>query len=307
MKSTSEIIKELVVPDKSISSPLLKTKVLANKFDNDDLINWVNKELVGYRVEDNIPDYRVYICNLEGDYINGNMYYKNQTLSTVGLDSKLVEYLSRIEFNQSISSLESMIKECKSEKLIVKLSAEIKNTIANNIRSMGNPYFNLINVHQITTITFVNEIISNVRNKLLDFMLKVENEFGSITKIEDLTNKSKEIQTIMNHTIINNTGDGNVVNTGDESSINVKNSVIKNDKFTLENYLKNVGITDKDCQDLLCVIDTERPNLKSETFGKKVNKWTSNMIGKALDGTWNIGIAVAGGILVEGIKKYYGM
>lgn len=31
------------------------------------------------------------------------------------------------------------------------------------------------------------------------------------------------------------------------------------------------------------------------------------MIGKSLDGTWKVGIATAGGLLAEILKKYYGM
>ena len=66
MKLIHEIINELIDTDKSISSPLLKTKVLASRLQNDVLLNWVSYELKGYHTGGDLPDYRKYSGNITG-------------------------------------------------------------------------------------------------------------------------------------------------------------------------------------------------------------------------------------------------
>ena len=64
MKLIGDIINELVDSDKSIASPLLKTKVLASRLKNNDLLTWVNSELSGY-IND-VPNYRIFGCSITG-------------------------------------------------------------------------------------------------------------------------------------------------------------------------------------------------------------------------------------------------
>ncbi len=153
----------------------------------------------------------------------------------------------------------------------------------------------------------MTEILTYVRNNLLDFMLKIDSEFGNITEIEELKTKKKEIATIMNQTIINNTGDGNVVNTGDKATITSTITISKGNKEELSKHLQDIGLTTDDTNELIQVIDTEEPDFEKKTFGKAVNSWTQKMLGKALDGSWNIGIGAAGNLIAEAIKTYYGM
>lgn len=48
MKLLDTIISELVNVEISLSSPLLKTKILASRLQNKELLEWVNNELKGY-------------------------------------------------------------------------------------------------------------------------------------------------------------------------------------------------------------------------------------------------------------------
>lgn len=71
--------------------------------------------------------------------------------------------------------------------------------------------------------------------------------------------------------------------------------------------LQENGISEEDTAELIEIIDTEEPNTESKIFGEKVSGWTKKMIGKAVDGSWNIGIGAAGSLIAEAIGKYYGM
>jgi DNA uptake protein ComE-like DNA-binding protein len=235
------------------------------------------------------------------------MQYNDQPIPTVGLDKELEQLIRIMNLTQSVASLEKLQDERKTGALEHTFPAELIGLIQRNWRKMGNPYLQLVNCKKVLAINAVHEVLSNVRNSLLDFMLKIDGEFGSLTEIEELKTKQKEISTIMNQTIINNTGDGNVVNTGENAEIKATININKGDVSELIKQLKNIGIDEVDAVQLVEIIDTEEPNYEKKTFGVKVNEWTQKMLGKALDGTWDIGIGAAGSLLAEALKMYYGM
>ena len=307
MKLINDIINELIDTEKSITSPLLKTKVLASRLQNIELLNWVSNELAGYENTEELPEYRIFQGNITGTYINGTMQYNEQPVPTVGLNEKLEKTIRSINLNQSISSLENLNNDGESGFLEHAFPAELVGLIQKNWRKMGNPYLQLINCKISIPASAVNEVLSYVRNNLLDFMLKIDSEFGNITEIEELKTKKEEIATIMNQTIINTSGDGNVVNTGDKVKVSANITINKGSKEELLRYMQDIGLSDKDVVELSVIIDTEKPDLKKKTFGQKVNNWTQKVLGKALDGSWNIGVGAAGNLLTEAIKMYYGM
>lgn len=109
----------------------------------------------------------------------------------------------------------------------------------------------------------------------------------------------------MNTTITNN-GDGNLINTGDNSNINATFTVNKGNQDILKKALQSHSVDNEDINKLLEVIDTEEP-VSKENFGDKVNKWVYTMMGKAMDGSWKVGIGAAGGLLAKAIANYYGI
>jgi hypothetical protein len=154
------------------------------------------------------------------------------------------------------------------------------------------------------------DIPSFIRTKLLELVMQIADEFGHEIEIQDY-NKKRESnnQTIMQfmNTNITNTGDGNIINTGEKSKIKAQITISKGNKDELVRHLQENGISEQDTDELIEIIDSEEPNKEKKTFGTKVNTWVGKMLNKALDGTWQVGIGVAGGLLAEAIGKYYGM
>lgn len=308
MKLISQIINDLIDNEKSINGALLKTKVLASRIQNTELIKWVDGELNGYKSKNELPDYRKNIPTyLKGSYLNGNMKYTNQPIPTLGLDKIIQRNLQSAEFQESINVLENLVKDNDSQTLASPLKAELVGLIERNWIEMGNPYLQLMSVNKTISKNAIVEVISKVRSKLLDFMLKIDEQFGSLTEIEDLKNKKEELATIMNNTIINNSGDGSIINAGDNSNINADINISKGNKSQLQRELEKIGVDENDSSELVEIIDTEEPNRLDNTFGENVNSWISKMIGKALDGSWKVGLGAAGALLAEIIKMYYGM
>lgn len=309
MQLISDIINELIDSDKSLVSPLLKTKVLASRLKNTELLTWTNNELNGYTKSMSIPEYRKVNCNISGTYISGHHQFNNQPLPTSGLPKAMESEMRNIDFDHSVAALESMAQADKEALLESIFPAEIVGLLQRNIRKLGNPYVQLLNAKKVTSITSVTQILSVVRSNMLDLMIKIDEEFNNITEIEDLKKNNERIINIMNQTIINNTntGDGNVLNTGENANIHATINITKGDKINLQKKLVEQGIEESDAVELITLIDEEKPNAEQKTFGPTVNSWIQKMIGKALDGTWQIGVGAAGSVLAEAIQSYYGM
>lgn len=305
MKLISDIINELTDSDKSILSPLLKTKVLASRIKNGELLTWVNNELNGYDFQKEVPEYRKCSGNISGTYLNGSYQFNDQVLPISGLPDEIRDVYLMMDFHQSVAALESLKGRNKGTLEHV-FSAEMVAILQNNIRKMGNPYFQILVAKKWIPINILDQILSVVRSKLLDFMLKLDDEFGGVTNLEEFQNSNKLITSIMNQTIVNN-GDGNILNTGDSVKIEAKISINKGDKESLSNFLSKHHIDNADIEDLLKVVDIESPNSQKGTFGLQVNSWMNKMLGKALDGSWQVGIGTAGGMLADAIQSYYGI
>ena len=227
MQLVEDIINELVETSISISSPFLKTKVLASRIQNEELHKWVSNELDGYRDYDSVPEYRIYGCNISGDYVIGQMKYTNHPIPVSGLNKEIETFLRFMKFRQGISGLENLRKTNKSGIIESRLPAEMIGLISTNLKSRGNPYVFVSTVKLYIAIGVVDEILSKVRNRLLDFMLKLESEFGSESELRELKARNKEITTIVHQTIINTMGDGNVINTADNAVLDTNNEISK--------------------------------------------------------------------------------
>ena len=210
-----------------------------------------------------------------------------------------------MDFRQSVATIESYVKDNKSGLLTFTFSAEATQQIAFNIRKYGNRYFQLVSANKSISANVATEILSVIRSKLLDFMLKLEEEFGTEIQITDLKSKNKEITKIMSQTII--TGDGNILNQGDSSNITASINITKGDINGLREQLEKNKVEVQDIDELVSIIDSDEPDLQNKTFGKKVNAWMNKMFNKALEGTWQIGLDTGAILLAEVIKKYYGM
>lgn len=305
MKLVSDIINELMESSIPLSSVLLKAKVLASRIDNKLLLDWVNHELNGYPNEDILPEYRKNFGSyIKGDYMVGSMKYTNQPIPTSGLTFNIISK----NFKDSVSSLEQTIKNAESQTLIQPLPAEIVGLLEANWQSYGsrNEYIQLINARKVIAVTAFSDILTQVRSRLLDFMLEVDKAYGNLTELKDLNKENNKISQIMNQTIINANGDGNVVTTGNYNDINSTIKINKSNKDQLSEVLKANKVDSEEIFELLEVIDSDNHNLQNKTFGDKTNNWFQKMIAKSLNGSWQVTVGAAGNILASALQMYLG-
>jgi hypothetical protein len=70
--------------------------------------------------------------------------------------------------------------------------------------------------------------------------------------------------------------------------------------------LVKAGIAKPDAQELAKIVASEKGGSKTEPFGTKAKAWIVANIGKAANGTWKAGMAVATQVLTQAALKYYG-
>lgn len=191
----SKIIKELVTGKIDLFAALKQTKVLLYKFKKPEIHRWVDNELSGYSQNDKLPDYRIVKGELKGNFIIGYCKYTNCSIPIEGIDEEAKYELENIQFYQSICSLQNIIRGKD-------------RTIAKSIPSSCYQYltkFNnisaIITASVVTNKLYVSDMLSTIESKLIDILLMLESEFGSLDDL-DIMVENREDEVI--HKIENN-------------------------------------------------------------------------------------------------------
>lgn len=146
------------------------------------------------------------------------------------------------------------------------------------------------------------EFMKDIESKKYDF-LKYYKEQAQGQNIEP---KTKE-QTINNYmgTVINNIGDGNVLNTGNNNTFDVDINIAKGDLEKLVSELQKQGIEKEDIDELVQIVNNEQPN--NNILGEKAQSWIFKILGKSFNGVGKIAVGISSNLLATLIKSYYGI
>jgi hypothetical protein len=312
----NDVINDLFDAEKSLVNPLMRLNYFGRLTKNEELIKFTNNEINGYKDQGAIvPGYRRTIGNL---IVEVQAYLNRQTMEIPisVLDSPFDEALRYIDVREGIATVEKMAREMlesngDKNEFYRPVPMEMLHIIQPALTKLykSNTRLDAIGAKIIGNGNIILDIQSFIRTKLLEFVMQIAEEFGYEIKIKDYNEKQESNnQTIVQFmsTNITSTGDGNVINTGEKVKIDAKITINKGNKEKLSEFLQKNGLSEQDTAELVEIIDTEEPNSENKIFGAKVNGWIGKMVGKALDGSWNVGIGAAGSLLGEAIGKYYG-
>ena len=160
----------------------------------------------------------------------------------------------------------------------------------------------LVDAHQPVPAYLISGILDQVKNKLLDFVLGLQE--SNVTS-EDLDNRTVAPEVARNLFYINIYGDRNIVASGEHVTQQV-GLVEKGDIDSLLNFLRDLNLGDDDLSEIKDVVSSE-PNATDGRYGPKVRAWLGGMISKAASRTWNIGVETASKVLTEALNRYYGL
>lgn len=296
MSRIEEIINDLISEQISLEIPFLKAKVLLYEIDNKEILAWINAELKGYEVNE-VPSYRTIPASLIGDLSNGYQRYHNASIPIMHLSKKMMQFFSTTTLPHSLSGLEHLISNLDgNDFLVCQMPLETLSVVNSNIPTNG---YNVESCHLRVPKASVKTMISTIRSKMLDFMLEVKKEFGSEIGVQV---DKEEIEKIFTATII---GDNNVILSGNQNKQKIAISNSKGNLQELETALKNSKMPLEDIEEIKAIVVQDDISNK-KTFSPVVKSWMKKMAAKSLDGVWKIGISVAGKVMEDAIKNYYG-
>jgi hypothetical protein len=320
MKKTfllQEVIDDLVNTDRSLSSPLMKLNYFGKLIKNQELIEFTQNELNGYRdSQEIIPDYRKSIGTLLVDFQEHYNQHLGKTLPISMIDEKYRPAFEYFYVREGIAVVEKLATEAHkgdSEGYIATpLPMERLHILQEPARKLyiSNVRIDVIAARLTTNSSLVVKIPNAIRTKLLDFVMALADEFGYDIEIESFNKKSDINNTTVIHqmnTTINNSGDGNVINTGNENQIENNVTLYKGDISRLQTELEKQGIDTEDIKEISEIVTSEQPIIEQNRLGEKSNGWISKIINKSLNGVGKITTGISANILATLIKQYYGI
>lgn len=313
-----EVIDDLVNTDKSLSSPLMKLNYFAKLIKNERLIGFTQNELNGYRniLDELIPDYRKAFATLLVDFQTRTYQQKDQPLPISMIDENFRKTLEYVFVREGIAVVEKLSTESfKGESggyIASPLPMELLHILQEPARKLYRSNFRIdvIAARLVTNSSLVLEIPNAIRTKLLDFVMALADEFGYDIEIDSFNRKlefNNKIVINQMNTTINNSGDGNVINTGNENQITNSVTLYKGDISRLQSELEKQGIEKEDINEISEIVAIEEPIHQQNRLGEKANSWISKIINKSLNGIGKIATGISSNILATLIKQYYGM
>jgi len=273
MKLIDEIIDILSSEDVNLENALIKTKVLLHKMGEKSLLIWVNNELNGYANKNEMPEYRTIVTPIYGTASSQNKIWENHILPINHIEEELQNMITTYKFQDSVSSLS--ISSKLNQTLKVDLMPEILPLFTQGLGAGVHAE----SAYQLISIGEINQILIQIRSRLLDFLLELSDKFSNLEEDIDLKEEAKKINTeeLFNHTIF---GDNTTIIIGNENSNN--SHQIKNNIDELFRVLKKYEVEDKELDSLQTAIDKDSSNGLIK-YGKNVKDWLKKISGKAIE------------------------
>lgn len=305
MKDTllQQIQMEAVDGALDLSNLLRKCRILAQRLNNSDLKSWVMQELDGYQPDAPLPAYRILSKVLIlGDYFGAfSSEMRNVAIPISAIPEEFRDSIAGLRLIEGVKKIQDMIAHAKDGALRISIPPEAYRVIKNERVRADMVLGSAIKIINTATL---HGILDSIRNRILCFTLELESEAPNTgDPLEGLRiNKPDIIQQIYTTHILGNVG--NISQGGTDYSQYAKLS--SGDSEALKKFFLTVGLEDQETDELLEAAKSEKPN-PDGTFGKRITALIGKVLTKASEGLLKIPSSVAGTLIAEAIKNYYGI
>lgn len=296
-----QIKEEAVAADSDLATLLRKCCVLAARLQNATLKKWTMFELNGYTKVKDIPDYRKFSAQSFGNFSGyAGRSLTNAPIPLLNVPSEYRDGVSRFWFLESVAELQSLAESEKNGTIYQNWPADL---VAHLARSFYQD-MNMLSAHKAVSVTSVIKILETVRNRILNFVLELENEFPDVgekagepildkVKVDNLVSKLI-LKDVANVSI----GCGQVAQ---QATVNIE----MGNWALLEGLLKGLKIAQDDIAELKAILKEEQPKSKTK-FGDRLSVWLGGLTAKAAQGVYDISTGTVTGVIAAAICKYYG-
>lgn len=288
-----ELQQEALNPDHKVSDLLRKSLLVSRKLGVADFQKWVSQELNGYGKTEDIPQYR---------HVVGQVKAHNPYVGWIPImieDVEIASIVKKQRVIQSIGDLESLVGDSDGGTLQMRFNTALESQL---MKGMDVPFQPVLHIGKNQLVA----IIDTVRSAIVEWTLRLEEEgllgedytFSATDKIKAQYSGGINIQNFQGVF-------GDI--THSELNQNLALNIREGDEPALAQYLKSIGVNDKDIQDILELVKKEaRPSTRNN-LGPQIGTWVGGMVGKAASGAWKIAVGTAGDLLTKAIAAYYGI
>jgi hypothetical protein len=249
--NTKQLIESLIkdlYENKSLSEVFLKLQTVVFILKNEQLTEWFIKENSGYNSDDKLPDYRIlpvaFYAQIEQNRgFGGSFMINNYNLPIDLIDSKEVQnIISKLELREPISNISDLISKNTTDTISLSVPNTTLTISLFSKRIESNCYIHRI-WQEISTYS-VQNIIFQIKSKLLQFLLEINETLNLNISFTEMENKEK-IEKAFNQNITNNIyGNNNNIATGQNVEQNINQSFIDYEK------LKEYGVEEQHIEEL---------------------------------------------------------
>jgi hypothetical protein len=160
IKNQIENIIDSLGHNEKLETVLLKTKTLLSRLGEKESANWIDKELKGYHIEEELPEYRIINCSLFLGLINNRIKQTGFPAPISHLKKDLQKDLTTKHFGYGIAGIENIIEIAISKKQdTLKIDSNIRPEMWNIFKHNLNPTLQVFEVYALPPLTFDNYLI----------------------------------------------------------------------------------------------------------------------------------------------------
>ena len=302
MNLIQELQNDILDSKTGLSSILRKAKVLASTLRNGEFKKWVDNELNGYPDnKEGIPDYRQGRVENYGNFSGPfGSALKNIPIPSLNLPERLKKHSNELLLVEGVRVFESLI-ESDSSNFHIPWPADIVAIISDKI-IQG---YICISAWKSVSRGQVEQVLDTVRNRLLNFVLDLQERYPKISKSKEalLAVPEKQVASAVNTYIF---GGHNVVASGFDINQRVEQRIHANDLDSLLRYMEEIGVPGHDAKELKKAIEEDGPRTQPDIFGSKVVNWIAKTTKKILKGTWKSTLQTTLILITKALACYYG-
>ena len=277
---------------------------LGKHLNNEKLTQWALYELNGYDYKENLPEYRIHSSEVVGHFsVPFGSGIRNAHIPKIVIEKEHRDILFTNYMMQPVAELEQLTEGDKGEALISYWPADF---IVFYQRKEIYQGMVLSSAWRTLTKPSISGILDNIRTRILEFALRIEQELSSVSNKMSKDQKlikpnSERILQIFNNTIYS--GNVSVGNIGNISqTINKKN---KGNFDQLKKYFTEIGLTETLINELKKSLNKD---VSSKTLpGRNTSNWISKVMVLIGKGTISLTTNTAASLISTAILKYLGI
>jgi hypothetical protein len=222
---------DIINPDVRVSNVLLKAKVIAYSLDVPEFKQWIEHELDGYEGKNvEIPDYRAAPGANYGQFSGyGGALINKQSIPVSLLPETVSKLYGTVQLREGIPAIETTIDSLTQSNNFEVQSPWAAEAIVllSGVGKIVDGYA-LVAAWQVISKNILESVHHTVRNRMLTFMLELENRFPDASGSEEAISKVPKEQT-QNIFLTYVLGGQNVLASGTEFTQQAQTNVQHND------------------------------------------------------------------------------